>query len=177
MTQLSIICYSVIHIYFFTFIALMSTESTQADMCNLRPVLHILQQPGCITKSIPTFACQGSCSSYVQVNWSLIKWKFVLNERISHFPIIQVSGSKFWQVERSCMCCQEMGEREASIRISCPTSIPRYQKVMIRAPVECMCRPCTAIDETVIKPQEIALLFADNLKELPILSWAAIYRK
>lgn len=147
MTQLSIICYSVIHIYFFTFIALMSTESTQADMCNLRPVLHILQQPGCITKSIPTFACQGSCSSYVQV-----------------------SGSKFWQVERSCMCCQEMGEREASIRISCPTSIPRYQKVMIRAPVECMCRPCTAIDETVIKPQEIALLFADNLKELPILS-------
>ncbi|GIX96769.1 hypothetical protein CEXT_262101, partial [Caerostris extrusa] len=29
-------------------------------------VIHVLQQPGCIPKPIPSFACQGSCSSYVQ---------------------------------------------------------------------------------------------------------------
>lgn len=32
----------------------------------------------------------------------------------------KVSGSKIWQMERSCMCCQESGEREASVSLFCP---------------------------------------------------------
>ncbi|CAG2117845.1 unnamed protein product [Medioppia subpectinata] len=76
------------------------------EECHLRPVIHVLKHAGCVPKPIPSFACYGTCSSYVQV-----------------------SGSKFWQVERSCMCCQEMGEREASIAIFCPKQIPRFRKV------------------------------------------------
>ncbi|XP_054167676.1 bursicon-like [Oppia nitens] len=102
------------------------------EECHLRPVIHVLKHAGCIPKPIPSFACYGTCSSYVQV-----------------------SGSKFWQVERSCMCCQEMGEREATISIFCPKQTPKFRKIQTRAPVECMCRPCTGIDEKVVQPQEI----------------------
>ncbi|KAL2725354.1 bursicon [Vespula squamosa] len=89
------------------------------DECQATPVIHFLQYPGCIPKPIPSYACRGRCSSY-----------------------LQVSGSKIWQMERSCMCCQESGEREAS--------------VVTKAPLECMCRPCTSIEEYAIIPQEIA---------------------
>ncbi|XP_021000643.1 bursicon [Parasteatoda tepidariorum] len=131
---------------------LISSGSGRGEVCHLRPVIHVLQQPGCIPKPIPSFACQGSCSSYVQV-----------------------SGSKFWQVERSCMCCQEMGEREASIGIFCPKTTPRFRKIVTRAPVECMCRPCTAVDEASIQPQETAMLkvrddpLAGLVNDLPVL--------
>lgn len=40
------------------------------------------------------------------------------------FHLLQVSGSKLWQTERSCMCCQESGEREAAITLSCPKARP-----------------------------------------------------
>lgn len=102
------------------------------ESCQLRPVIHVLKQPGCQPKPIPSFACQGSCSSYVQV-----------------------SGSRYWQVERSCMCCQEMGEREATKAVFCPKGPgPKFRKLITRAPVECMCRPCTAPDESSVLPQE-----------------------
>ncbi|XP_039429636.2 bursicon, partial [Culex pipiens pallens] len=68
-----------------------------ADDCQVTPVIHVLQYPGCVPKPIPSFACVGRCASY-----------------------IQVSGSKIWQMERSCMCCQESGEREASVSLFCP---------------------------------------------------------
>ncbi|KAG8182264.1 hypothetical protein JTE90_004720 [Oedothorax gibbosus] len=127
---------------------LWSLSEGRGEVCHLRPVIHVLQQPGCIPKPIPSFACQGSCSSYVQV-----------------------SGSKFWQVERSCMCCQEMGEREASIGIFCPKASPRFRKIVTRAPVECMCRPCTAVDEASVHPQEFSpMLTAPKellLKDMP----------
>ncbi|XP_037285502.2 cuticle-tanning hormone bursicon [Rhipicephalus microplus] len=102
------------------------------ESCQLRPVIHVLKQPGCQPKPIPSFACHGSCSSYVQV-----------------------SGSRYWQVERSCMCCQEMGEREATKAVFCPKGPgPKFRKLVTRAPVECMCRPCTAPDEASVLPQE-----------------------
>lgn len=40
------------------------------------------------------------------------------------FFFIQVSGSKLWQTERSCMCCQESGEREATVSLLCPKAAP-----------------------------------------------------
>lgn len=40
----------------------------------------------------------------------------------------QVSGSKMWQMERSCMCCQESGEREASVSLFCPRAKPGEKK-------------------------------------------------
>ncbi len=42
------------------------------EECHLRPVIHVLQHPGCIPKPIPSFACYGTCSSYVQVRYFLI---------------------------------------------------------------------------------------------------------
>ena len=100
---------------------------------------------------------------------------------------LQVSGSKLWQTERSCMCCQESGEREATVLLHCPKANagePRIRKVnqwriqsrpcswilhpwdwyifhvclqvVTKAPVECMCRPCTAVEESAVMPQEIA---------------------
>ncbi|CAB3369692.1 Hypothetical predicted protein [Cloeon dipterum] len=71
----------------------------------------------------------------------------------------QVSGSKIWQMERSCMCCQESGEREASVTLFCPKAKPgerKFRKVITKAPLECMCRPCTGVEESAVIPQEIA---------------------
>jgi hypothetical protein len=39
-----------------------------ADECHLTPVIHVLQHPGCVPKPIPSFACTGICTSYVQVH-------------------------------------------------------------------------------------------------------------
>ncbi|XP_047370922.1 bursicon isoform X2 [Vespa velutina] len=84
-------------------------ENTKAivgiDECQATPVIHFLQYPGCIPKPIPSYACRGRCSSY-----------------------LQVSGSKIWQMERSCMCCQESGEREASVSLFCPKAKPGERK-------------------------------------------------
>ncbi|XP_034938167.1 partner of bursicon-like [Chelonus insularis] len=113
------------------------------DECQVTPVIHVLQYPGCIPKPIPSFACTGRCSSY-----------------------LQVSGSKIWQMERSCMCCQESGEREASVSLFCPKAKPgerKFRKVLTKAPLECMCRPCTGIDEYAIIPQEIAGFSEENI--------------
>ncbi|XP_043227767.1 bursicon-like isoform X1 [Amphibalanus amphitrite] len=109
---------------------------TGADECKLTPVVHVLQYPGCVPKPIPSYACVGHCTSYVQV-----------------------SGSKLWQTERSCMCCQESGQREASVSIFCPKakqSDQKFRKIVTRAPVECMCRPCTQAEESKAIPQEVA---------------------
>ncbi|CAB3369690.1 Hypothetical predicted protein [Cloeon dipterum] len=107
-----------------------------ADECSVTPVIHVLQYPGCVPKPIPSFACTGRCTSY-----------------------LQVSGSKIWQMERSCMCCQESGEREASVTLFCPKAKPgerKFRKVITKAPLECMCRPCTGVEESAVIPQEIA---------------------
>merc|ERR1712211_128970 len=107
-----------------------------ADECHLTPVIHVLQHPGCIPKPIPSFACTGRCTSYVQV-----------------------SGSKIWQTERSCMCCQDSGEREANVALYCPKAAydePKVRKLVTRAPAECMCRPCTAVEEGSIMVSELS---------------------
>lgn len=47
----------------------------------------------------------------------------------------KVSGSKIWQMERSCMCCQESGEREASVSLFCPkakTGERKFRKVSMK---------------------------------------------
>ena len=46
-----------------------------------------------------------------------------------------MSGSKIWQTERSCMCCQEMGEKEATVALFCPKAAydePKVRKVKRR---------------------------------------------
>lgn len=255
--------------------------------CHLRPIIHLLKHPGCIPKPIPSFACTGKCSSYVQVCRSIfafscssspsslflhrkeeelcvprlalqinqcMHWRhvplccksndilfpsirlllllfychcprsylaailfrpsftgtmtnaiqssltfsltFSMSSKLSLRLLSKVSGSKFWQVERSCMCCQEMGEREATIGIFCPKQTPRFRKVsstlfirpfnwvlntllllllsllfslqiVTRAPVECMCRPCTGIDEDSLQPQEILNLVNTGDDDVP----------
>lgn len=79
------------------------------------------------------------------------------------------------------MCCQESGEREAAVSLFCPKAKPGERKfrkvcsiliksfvfrfckslivstqVSTKAPLECMCRPCSGVEETSIVPQEIA---------------------
>ncbi|KAI2810515.1 hypothetical protein BLOT_001677 [Blomia tropicalis] len=105
------------------------TTSPRIAECHLRKVVHILQHPGCLPKPIPSYACYGTCSSFVQV-----------------------SSSKFWQLERSCNCCQEIGEREATISLMCPKQQPKLRKVTTRAPRDCICRPCSFPRD--VEPQE-----------------------
>lgn len=38
------------------------------DECQVTPVIHLLRYQGCLPKPIPSFACTGRCSSYLQVN-------------------------------------------------------------------------------------------------------------
>uniref|UniRef100_T1JJS2 Bursicon n=1 Tax=Strigamia maritima TaxID=126957 RepID=T1JJS2_STRMM len=118
-----------------------SSRLATADECHITPVIHVLKYPGCNQKPIPSFACQGRCTSYVQV-----------------------SGSKMWQMERSCMCCQEMGVREANVTLHCPHARPgepKFRKVTTRAPVDCMCRPCTSVEKHLVQPQESAPWLSD----------------
>ncbi|XP_014666437.1 PREDICTED: bursicon-like [Priapulus caudatus] len=89
------------------------------DLCRLRRVIHVLRHAGCLPKSIPSFACQGRCSSHVQLR---------LDADL--------------RLERSCMCCQEVGEREAHVRLKCAGDTVGYRRVKTYAPLECMCRPC-----------------------------------
>lgn len=42
--------------------------ASSADECQVTPVIHVLQYPGCVPKPIPSFACTGRCASYIQVN-------------------------------------------------------------------------------------------------------------
>lgn len=126
---------------------LVQDSQALGDECHLRPVIHVLRHPGCVPKPIPSFACQGTCSSYVQV-----------------------SASRFWQVERSCMCCQEMGEREATVGIFCPKATPRFRKIITRAPVDCMCRPCTAVDESSVLPElEARLTESNEVRDISVI--------
>eukprot|EP00095_Tigriopus_kingsejongensis_P004041 maker-scaffold5_size1054832-snap-gene-5.11 protein:Tk04041 transcript:maker-scaffold5_size1054832-snap-gene-5.11-mRNA-1 annotation:"bursicon alpha" len=106
-----------------------------ADDCHRTRVVHALQYPGCEEKRFTSFACTGRCTSYVQV-----------------------SGSKMWLQERSCMCCQESGEREAIVGLYCPNAKqgePKWRKFLTKAPANCMCRPCTAVEDEVM-PSDIA---------------------
>lgn len=50
------------------------------DECQVTPVIHVLQYPGCVPKPIPSFACIGRCASYIQVgsNLSLRKILYLL---------------------------------------------------------------------------------------------------
>lgn len=107
-------------------------QPRNSDECQVTPVIHVLQYPGCVPKPIPSFACIGRCSSYLQV---------IVQSRFSFFGMIEdifmtyvftsnykVSGSKIWQMERSCMCCQESGEREAAVSLFCPKAKPGERK-------------------------------------------------
>ncbi|XP_037875036.1 bursicon isoform X2 [Bombyx mori] len=110
--------------------------SLPGQECQMTAVIHVLKHRGCKPKAIPSFACIGKCTSYVQV-----------------------SGSKIWQMERTCNCCQESGEREATVVLFCPDAQneeKRFRKVSTKAPLQCMCRPCGSIEESSIIPQEVA---------------------
>jgi hypothetical protein len=103
----------------------------QADECHLTPVIHKLQYPGCQEKRIPSYACVGRCTSYVKV-----------------------SGSKIWQTERSCMCCQESGERVAVVSLDCPnapSSQPKSREVSTKVVIyQGYCQPVSLfIIETI----------------------------
>ncbi|XP_055853627.1 bursicon [Episyrphus balteatus] len=148
-TQYSIKVVLLVCVYFCgnSFVKMVNADSTVnlasenevshiGDDCQVTPVIHVLQYPGCVPKPIPSFACVGRCASY-----------------------LQVSGSKIWQMERSCMCCQESGEREAAVSLFCPKAKNgerKFKKVLTKAPLECMCRPCSSVEESGIVPQEIA---------------------
>ncbi|KAI8421835.1 hypothetical protein MSG28_009781 [Choristoneura fumiferana] len=89
--------------------------------------------------------CEGMCSSQVHPSIATVT------------GFSKVSGSKIWQMERSCNCCQESGEREATVDLYCPEAKReenRYRKIVTKAPLECMCRPCGTIDPSSIIPQE-----------------------
>lgn len=40
--------------------------------CQMTPVIHVLTHSGCKPKAIPSFACIGKCSSYVQVRLAIL---------------------------------------------------------------------------------------------------------
>jgi hypothetical protein len=70
MTSASAVCIlNVVFLLTTTMATLSVAESSGSDReeCKLRPIIHHLKYPGCVPKSIPSFACQGQCSSYVQV--------------------------------------------------------------------------------------------------------------
>ena len=68
---------------------------TTADECKLTPVVHVLQYPGCVAKPIPSYACVGHCTSYVQVSSGAVRCRntgadAIFSERIAE------SNSEKW---------------------------------------------------------------------------------
>ena len=58
------------------------------------------------------------------------------------------------------MCCQESGEREANVALFCPKAAydePKVRKLITRAPADCMCRPCTAVEVCTINILQLGL--------------------
>ena len=56
------------------------------------------------------------------------------------------------------MCCQESGERVAVVSLDCPnanSNQPKSREMVTRAPADCMCRPCTALDDENVTPSEL----------------------
>lgn len=104
----------------------------------MTPVIHVLQHPGCVPKPIPSYACIGKCTSYVQVPYTscifvMYNIYILVHIRKPEYCFFKVSGSKIWQMERSCNCCQESGEREASVVLFCPkakSEEKRFRKVI-----------------------------------------------
>lgn len=47
----------------------LAKAASATDECQVTPVIHVLQYPGCVPKPIPSFACIGRCASYIQVSW------------------------------------------------------------------------------------------------------------
>lgn len=45
--------------------------ASSTDECQVTPVIHVLQYPGCVPKPIPSFACIGRCASYLQVKFKI----------------------------------------------------------------------------------------------------------
>ena len=53
----------------------------------------------------------------------------IFSSKQTNCLLCQVSGSKLWETERSCMCCQESGEREATVSLFCPNAPPDQPKI------------------------------------------------
>lgn len=58
------------------------------DECQVTPVIHVLQYSGCVPKPIPSFACTGRCSSYLQVNKTFIIAKILLLLSLNKFYFV-----------------------------------------------------------------------------------------
>ncbi|CAB0035051.1 unnamed protein product [Trichogramma brassicae] len=117
---------------------LLTVCSLETDKCVMIPVIHILQHIGCLPKPVPSFACIGKCSSYVQVR-----------------------ELRFWRLERSCMCCQESEIRALVVSLYCPKAKSgerRFQKIETKAPVDCLCRPCLHHEQITVIPQELVTI-------------------
>lgn len=66
------------------------------------------------------------------------------------------------------MCCQESGEKEAYVALFCPHAQPgerKWRRILTKAPLECMCRPCGGLEESSVIPQEIAG-YSDDMPQL-----------
>jgi hypothetical protein len=97
--------------------------------------LLFFSPPFSIWENLVSWWCAGAthhvhcivCYFLFSHSFSFILWFFFLRFFLSFS--LQVSGSKLWQTERSCMCCQESGEREATVSLLCPKAAPGEPKL------------------------------------------------
>lgn len=81
------------------------------DECQVTPVIHVLQYPGCVPKPIPSFACIGRCASYIQArsNLSLTKSGYLLLI-LQLFRYLEVKSGR-WKDLACAVKNQEKGKR------------------------------------------------------------------
>lgn len=119
----------------FLSIALRSALLASADIghlgddCQVTPVIHVLQYPGCVPKPIPSFACVGRCASYIQVG---IESQSI--NQFNHNPLIlsplwparcRAARSGKWSVP---VCA---ARSRASVRRPSRCSVPRSSMVSV----------------------------------------------
>lgn len=80
------------------------------DECQVTPVIHVLQYPGCVPKPIPSFACIGRCASYIQVRSDLPLRKilvFITDFKI--FRYLEVKSGR-WK-DPACVVKNQVNEK------------------------------------------------------------------
>lgn len=99
--------------------------------CQMTPVIHVLRHPGCKPKAIPSFACVGKCTSYVQVpNHSLQLTMLLLRtyffEKIINILDLRCPEAKYGKWSELAIAARNLGN--GKLQSFCFVLRPRTKK-------------------------------------------------
>lgn len=99
------------------------TKWTGHNRCSTHKVSLKVSYRGCVPRQVILSACKGTCRS-----WTVPEW---------------ISETQSIYMVQNCQCCKPLVRRPVAVRLHCPHRTSRTKKVIVWAPLECSCRPCS----------------------------------